>query len=58
VQKLRGLTSKREGGAILRVEVQSGGCSGFSYKFTIEDKPLNAEDMYVRSRAVLHIARG
>lgn len=46
-KKLRGLTSKREGGAILRVEVQSGGCSGFSYKFTVEDRPLTEEDILI-----------
>jgi iron-sulfur cluster assembly accessory protein len=56
-QKLRNLSSKHGGTAILRVDVDSGGCAGFSYKFLVESKPLSEDDILIEdgdARVVVH----
>ncbi|OCW58870.1 iron-sulfur cluster insertion protein ErpA [Hoeflea olei] len=41
-RRIREIVSAEEGKSALRVSVEGGGCSGFSYKFDLADSP--AED--------------
>lgn len=45
-RRIQALVSK-EGWAegAFRVSVEGGGCSGFQYKFALEDKPATAQDL-------------
>ena len=43
VAKLKEITAE-DGNTYLRILVQGGGCSGFTYKFELEDRALDGED--------------
>jgi hypothetical protein len=46
VQRLRELQAETPGKPVmLRVEVEGGGCSGFQYKFKLDDSKAQAEDL-------------
>ena len=42
-------------GSFIRILVDSGGCSGFSYKFSIDDQINNKEDMILLSSEKKHV---
>ena len=44
VEKINQLVSKKPGGTFFRIAVKGGGCSGFKYDFTFDDK-INDQDM-------------
>lgn len=46
LQKLKALRAEAGGrDVLLRVEVEGGGCSGFQYKFRLDDAPRAPEDL-------------
>ncbi|MCY0147088.1 iron-sulfur cluster insertion protein ErpA [Hoeflea sp. G2-23] len=46
--RIKAIVSAEKGKSALRVSVEGGGCSGFSYKFDLDDQP--AEDDVVLER--------
>jgi iron-sulfur cluster assembly accessory protein len=47
------ILSKEESGAMLRISVEGGGCSGFQYKFDIERAKAEDDLVIERDRAVV-----
>lgn len=47
-RRIKEILATEEGKSALRVSVEGGGCSGFSYKFDLDDQP--AEDDIVLER--------
>lgn len=47
-RRIREIVSAEDGKSALRVSVEGGGCSGFSYKFDLDDEP--GEDDIVLER--------
>lgn len=47
-RRIKEILAAEEGKSALRVSVEGGGCSGFSYKFDLDDQP--AEDDVVLER--------
>lgn len=45
-KRINAILSKQEGADYLRVSVEGGGCSGFSYKFDFDDAP-NPDDLVI-----------
>ncbi|MEH6810379.1 MAG: iron-sulfur cluster insertion protein ErpA [Hyphomonas oceanitis] len=45
-KRINAILAKQDGAAFLRVSVEGGGCSGFSYKFDFADA-ANADDLVV-----------
>ncbi len=45
-KRINAILSKQEGAAYLRVSVEGGGCSGFSYKFDFAEAP-NSDDLII-----------
>lgn len=49
MQRIRALRAQAGNpGLYLRVLVEGGGCSGFQYKFSVDDRPLDSEDREFR----------
>ena len=44
VEKINQLVSKKPSGTFFRIAVKGGGCSGFQYEFTFDDK-LTSDDL-------------
>mmetsp|Transcript_18388 Transcript_18388/g.48558 ORF Transcript_18388/g.48558 Transcript_18388/m.48558 type:complete len:107 (-) Transcript_18388:25-345(-) len=52
VRKLKELQARREK-AVLRLMVNSGGCSGYSYEFSLVDAPTDGDVVMDRDGAVM-----
>ena len=43
VERINQLISKKPSGTFFRIAVKGGGCSGFKYDFSFEEKPSNED---------------
>jgi iron-sulfur cluster assembly accessory protein len=50
-RRIREIVSAEDGKSALRVSVEGGGCSGFSYKFDLDDKPGDDDIVLERDEA-------
>jgi iron-sulfur cluster assembly accessory protein len=50
-KRIKAILAKQPDKSYLRVSVEGGGCSGFSYKFDLDDK-ANADDLVVERDGV------
>ena len=44
IKQINNLLSQRDKGSFFRIAIKGGGCSGFQYEFTIDNK-LSSEDL-------------
>jgi iron-sulfur cluster assembly accessory protein len=51
IQKIAAILSKEAPGAMLRVSVEGGGCSGFQYKFDVEREKADDDLVIARNDA-------
>ena len=54
-QKIAAILSKEAPGAMLRVSVEGGGCSGFQYKFDVERERADDDLVIARNDATVLI---
>ena len=50
-RRIREIVSAEDGKSALRVSVEGGGCSGFSYKFDLDDQPGDDDVVLERDEA-------
>jgi iron-sulfur cluster assembly accessory protein len=50
-RRIKEIVSTEEGKSSLRVSVEGGGCSGFSYKFDLDDQPADDDIVLERDDA-------
>ncbi|MEQ8479058.1 MAG: iron-sulfur cluster insertion protein ErpA [Hoeflea sp.] len=50
-RRIREIVSAEDGKSALRVSVEGGGCSGFSYKFDLDDEPGDDDIVLERDEA-------
>ncbi|WP_422370244.1 iron-sulfur cluster insertion protein ErpA [Hoeflea sp.] len=50
-RRIREIVSAEDGKSALRVSVEGGGCSGFSYKFDLDDQPADDDIVLERDDA-------
>jgi iron-sulfur cluster assembly accessory protein len=55
VSKIASILSKEPGGAMLRVSVEGGGCSGFQYRFDVERERADDDIVLGRDDATILI---
>jgi iron-sulfur cluster assembly accessory protein len=55
VRRMQALRAKYPDGLALRVTVDSGGCSGFKYKLTLDTAPPGGEDVVVDTPAGVRV---
>ncbi len=53
--QIKNILQNEKNGSFVRILVDSGGCSGFSYKFSIDDQINNKEDMTLLSSKNKHL---
>ncbi len=51
--RIAGIAAAEGGGKALRVQVLAGGCSGFQYKFDLDDPAPQPDDVVVRRGAAI-----
>ncbi len=54
-RRIREIVSTEAGKSSLRLAVNGGGCSGFSYEFSLDDKPEDGDTIIERDGATLLI---
>jgi iron-sulfur cluster assembly 2 len=52
IERLRSLGAHSDGGPVLRLAVDGGGCSGFQYEFTLDEAPPKENDRVFSSGGV------
>ena len=53
IKRINLLASKENNGAMLRIEVEAGGCSGFQYKFNFEAESSKPNDLIIEQDGAL-----
>lgn len=55
IAQLKQITAKEHGKKILRVTVDSGGCSGFQYRFDLVDAPQQSDLVFTYDDATIAV---